>query len=135
MNSYGIWAPAVGGGGKRRRCPPPLKNHENKIFATYSSLWGAFSPCEGLSATFLLMDALFRHAGAFIATFFTLWKTFFAMWGLFCYFFLLIGGLFSYVGTFLACPPHPTKISASTHGPCHDINLNVKFVENVFASA
>ena len=40
-------------------------------------------------------------------------------------------------GAFLGLPPptHPTKISASTHGPCHDINLNVKFVENVFASA
>ena len=32
----------------------PLKNHENKRFATYSSLWGAFSPCEGLSAPFFI---------------------------------------------------------------------------------
>ena len=85
----------------------PLKNYENKGFAIYSSLWGAFSPCEGLSATF------FRHVGAFFATFFTLWEAF-----------LRCGGLF-----WLA--PHPTKISASTHEPCHDINLKVKFVENV----
>ena len=39
-----------------------LKNNENKRFATYSSLWGAFSPCEGLSATL-----------------FYLWRPFFVM--------------------------------------------------------
>ena len=66
MDSHETWAPAVGGGGKRRRCPPPLKNQENKGFATYSSLWGALSPCEGISATF-----------------FHLWRLFFDMWGLF----------------------------------------------------
>ena len=46
--------------------PPPLKNHENKGFSTYSSLWGAFSLCEGLSATFSLMEARFRYVGAFL---------------------------------------------------------------------
>ena len=49
--------------------PPPLKNHESKKIATYSSLWGAFSSCEGLSATILLMEALFRHVGALFAIF------------------------------------------------------------------
>ena len=43
----------------------PLKNYENKRFATYSSSWGAFSLCEGLSATFLLMETVFRHVRAF----------------------------------------------------------------------
>ena len=119
-------------GGKCRRCPP-MKNHENKRFATYSSLWGAFSSCEGLSATFLLMETHFRHVGAFLLLFspYGMWafllfcspyKGFFSLWG-------------AFLGLPLPPPPHPTKFSASTHGPCHDINLNVKFVENVFASA
>ena len=87
MDNHETWAPAVGGGGKRRRCPPPLKNHENKGFATYSSLWGAFSLCEGISATFSLMEARFRYVGAFLLLFH------------------LIGGLFAMWGLFLACPP------------------------------
>ena len=73
----------------------PLKNYENKRFATYSSLWGAFSLCEGISATFLLMETPFRHVEAF-----------FAMWA-----FLLLcspyRGIFSMWGAFLGLPPHP----------------------------
>ena len=80
MDSHETWAPAVVGRGNRRRCP--LKNYENKRFATYSSLWGAFSLCEGLSATFLPMETLFRHVGFF------------------CYFFQLMGGLFRDVDLF-----------------------------------
>ena len=60
----------------------PLKNYENKRFATNSSSWGAFSLCEGLFATFLLMETLFRHVRAF------------------CYFCHLMGGLFRDVGLF-----------------------------------
>ena len=62
----------------------PLKNHENKRFATYSSLWGAFSPCEGLSATFFIYGNPFSSGGR----------------GFFCYFFHLMGGLFRNVGLF-----------------------------------
>ena len=71
---------AVGEGGKRRRCPP-LKNHENKGFATYSSLWGAFSPCEGLSATFFTYGGSFSPCGVFFCYFFHLMGSLFAMWG------------------------------------------------------
>ena len=81
-------------------------------------------------------ETLFRHVGAFLLLF-PPYGRHFSRCGPFCYFVLLIGGLFSMWGAFLGLPPppHTTKISASTHGPCHDINLNVKFVENVFARA
>ena len=72
----------------------PLKNYENKRLATYSSLWGFFSLCNGLSATFLLMETLFRHVGAFLLLF-SLYERPFSRCGPFCYFVLLIGGLFS----------------------------------------
>ena len=65
----------------------PLKNYENKRFATYSSGWRAFSLCEGLSATFLLMETLF------------------VMWGFFCFFFHLMRGLFRDVGLFAVLFP------------------------------
>ena len=52
------------------------------------------------------------------------------MWGHFRYFFLHIGSLFSHVGAFIGLALPTTKVSASTHGQCHEINLNVKFVEN-----
>ena len=73
----------------------PLKKYKNKRFATYSSLWGAFSLCEGISATFLLMETPFRHVEAF-----------FAMWAflLFC---SPYRGIFSMWGAFLGLPPHP----------------------------
>ena len=113
----------------------PRKYYENKRFATYSSLWGAFLLCQGLSATFLHMETLFRHVGAFLLLFSPYGRPF-SRCGLFCYFVLLLGGFFFHVGgLFGLVPPHPTKIFASTHGPCHDINFNVKFVENIFASA
>ena len=57
---------APNGGEEANVGAAPLKNYENKRFATYSSLWGAFSLCKGLSATFLLMETLFRHVGAFL---------------------------------------------------------------------
>ena len=60
---------------------PPLKNHENKGFATYSSLWGAFSPCECLSATFsFTYGGSFRHVGDFLLLFSPMGGLF-AMWG------------------------------------------------------
>ena len=55
MDSHETW----GGEEENVGAAPPLKNHENKIFAIYSSLWGAFSPCEGL----------FRYLGAFLLLF------------------------------------------------------------------
>ena len=136
MDSHETWAPEVGGGRKRRRCPLPLKIHENKRFAIYSSLVGFFLPCEGLSSTifFFYLWRLFSPCWGIFATFFTLWEAFLAMWGLF-FFFFLYRGPFSYVGGLFWLAPHPTKISESTNGPCHDINLNVKFVENVSTSA
>ena len=74
----------------------PLKNYENKRFATYSSLWGAFSLCEGISATFLLMETPFRHVEAF-----------FAMWAflLFC---SPYRGIFFHVGGLFGLAPSPT---------------------------
>ena len=76
---------------------PPLKNHENKIFAIYSSLWGAFSLCEGLFRYLgrfcyffqvqpeLIMGGLFHDVGAF----FTMWGPFSRCGGLFAIFFSL----------------------------------------------
>ena len=94
---------------------------------------------------------LFRHVRAFLLLFY-LWRPFFRHVGFFFYFCHLMGSLFRDGGAFLLLlslyrgtlfhvgglfwlAPHPTIISVSTHGPCNDINLNVKFVENVFASA
>ena len=48
------------------------------------------------------------------------------MWGPFCYFSPYRRSFFHVGDLFWLAPPHPTKISAITHGPCHDINLNVK---------
>ena len=42
---------------------PPLKKYKNKRFATYSSLWGAFSLCEGISATFFTYGNPFSSCG------------------------------------------------------------------------
>ena len=84
----------------------PLKNYENKRFATYSSLWGAFSLCEGISATFLLMETPFRHVGAFLLLFSPYGRPF-SRCGPFCYFVLLIEGFFPCGEPFWACPPHP----------------------------
>ena len=61
MDSHETWAPALGGGGNRRRSP--LKKYKNKRFATYSSLWGAFSLCEGISATFFTYGNPFSSCG------------------------------------------------------------------------
>ena len=116
MNNHETWAPAVGGGGKRRRCPPPGKIMKIKDLQLIHPYGG-----------------LFRYVRAFLLLF-HLWRLVFAMWGLFCYFFTLLGA-FLRCGDFFWLAPHPTKISASTHGPCHDINLNFKFVENVSTSA
>ena len=69
MDSHETWAAAVGGGGKHRRCTP-LKNHENKGFATYSSLWGAFS------LLFFTYGGSFSTCGGFFDTLFTLWEAF-----------------------------------------------------------
>ena len=87
MDSHETWAAAVGGGGKHRRCPP-LKNHENKGFATYSSLWGAFS------LLFFTYRGSFSTCGGFFDTLFTLWEAF-----------LRCGGLFSVWEAFFGLPP------------------------------
>ena len=117
MDSHETWAPAVGE--EANVGAPPLKIKDLQFI---HPIWGAFSPCEGLSATFLLMEAIFRHVGAFFAIF-SRYGDLFAI-------FPLIGGLFSMWGAFFGLPPpHPTIISVSTHGPCYDINLNVIFVE------
>ena len=69
MDSHETWAPAVGGGGKRRRCPPPLKIMKIKDLQLIHPYMDFFSPCEGLSATCLLMEAIFHHVGAFLLLF------------------------------------------------------------------
>ena len=77
----------------------PLKSYENKRFSTYSSLWVAFSLCEGISATFLLMETPFRHVEAFLLLFSPYGRPF-SRCGPFCYFVLLIGGFFPCGGPF-----------------------------------
>ena len=84
----------------------PLKNYENKRFATYSFLWGGFFAMRGHFCYFFTYGNPFSSCVGFFATFFTLWEAFFAMWAflLFC---SPYRGIFSMWGAFLGLPPHP----------------------------
>ena len=125
MDSHETWASVVEGGGKSRRSPPPpAKNHENKLIHPYRGP--------------------FRHVRAFLLLFSPYGGPFFAIWGLLCYVFHHVGAFllpfspyrrpfFSMWGVFFGLAPLTTKISASTNGKCHDIILNVKFVENTLS--
>ena len=82
MDSHETWAPALGEAMEATVGAAPLKNYENKKIAIYSFLW-----------------VFFCYVMAFLLLFY-LWKPLFVMWGFFCYFFHLMGGLFCDVGIF-----------------------------------
>ena len=106
--------PQGGVGKSRRSSPPPGKSRNfvfsiwgggpfysffsmGGLFATFFSLWGAFSPFGGLFATII------------------------STWGHLCYVFHRVGAFFVFMGSlFWACPPPPppTKTSAGSHVPC-----------------
>ena len=90
MDSHETWGEETNVGAA------PLKDYENKRFATYLSLC-FFCYVRAFLLLFLLMETLFRHVWASLLLFSPYGKPFLRC-GPFCYFVLLIGGLFSMWG-------------------------------------
>ena len=108
MDSHETWAPAVGRGGKRRRCQPPRKIMKDlQLIHPYGVL---FRHVRAFLLLFLLMEALFRDVGAFSLLYLPYGRPF-SRCGTFCYFVLLIEGLFFYAGYLFWFAPLPYKNS------------------------